>query len=297
MSDFWLYEPTAPRAVTGGIKAQNSRGSFAESWWGQAWLAHLEKLDEGGRLGRGRTYARKGQVTELKISAGQITAKVQGSRLAPYKLKITLTPLSERALNAVAVSVSRDIAVAARLMAGDMPPGLAEIFRSAGASLLPEKRGDVQTLCNCPDRGDPCKHVAAVYYLLAEALDRDPFVLLQLRGVERGAFLRRLGLVESREESSRRGEFDPEGAGSAAAPLSLAPTAPEQSVESFWQGKPEVQEQEAGMSSPPGRVLPLVHSLGGFPFWRGDLEFAETVGNLSNQGVATAKKLLEKDAV
>jgi len=67
MSDFWRYEQIGPRDVKGGIKAQSYRNDFAESWWGRAWLAHLERLDEGGRLGRGRSYARRGQVTDLKI--------------------------------------------------------------------------------------------------------------------------------------------------------------------------------------------------------------------------------------
>ena len=41
--------------------------------------------------------------------------------------------------------------------------------------------------CSCPDSEVPCKHLAATFYLLAEAFDEDPFLILRWRGRDREA--------------------------------------------------------------------------------------------------------------
>ena len=38
------------------------------------------------------------------------------------------------------------------------------------------------TDCSCPDWANPCKHIAATHYVLGEAIERDPFLLFELRG-------------------------------------------------------------------------------------------------------------------
>src|SRR5438105_1991563 len=85
------YEPSRPKAVKGGIKAQNVRGA---SWWGKRWIETLDSFGLGGRLIRGRTYARQGQVTSIEVVAGQVTANVQGSRPKPYAVSIKMRVLS-----------------------------------------------------------------------------------------------------------------------------------------------------------------------------------------------------------
>src|SRR5204863_883072 len=81
---------------------------------------------------------------------------------------------------------------AAELLDGRMPEQIDEVFRACEVSLFPETRDDCVTDCSCPDWGDPCKHVAATHYVLGEALDRDPFLLFELRGKAKAEVLEAL---------------------------------------------------------------------------------------------------------
>ena len=191
---YWDYfEPTKPRAVKGGIKAQSKRGAFGESWWARRWIAVLEGFDIGARLGRGRSYARKGQVMNVDISKGTVKAKVQGSSSRPYSITIKIKALSEADWKKLAIEFAREAIFAAKLLAGEMPQEIEQIFTRAGLSLFPAKLRDLETNCSCPDWSNPCKHIAAVYYLLGEEFDRDPFLIFRLRGLSREELIALLG--------------------------------------------------------------------------------------------------------
>src|SRR5262245_24450409 len=137
---------------------------------------------DSGRLSRGRSYARSGQVLNLDIQPGRVNSRVQGSRAAPYRVQIEVAPLDDRAWDAVADAMASQAIFAAKLLAGEMPQDIEEAFAAAKVSLFPDKRGDLSTDCSCPDWANPCKHVAAVYYLLGERFDADPFLIFELRG-------------------------------------------------------------------------------------------------------------------
>jgi len=181
-SNYWGYFPkSTPIPVEGGIKARTQRGQFGEHWWAQRWIAVLESFGWDNRLQRGRTYARKGQVLDIEVHPGRVIAHVQGSRREPYSVRIEITPLSddqwERAIDAMA----QQALFAAQLLAGEMPPEIEQAFHAAGVSLFPTGQ-DIEMSCSCPDWAVPCKHIAAVYYLLGEEFDRDPFLMFKLRG-------------------------------------------------------------------------------------------------------------------
>jgi uncharacterized Zn finger protein len=154
------------------------------TWWGQRWIEALENVLRGdsARLARGRTYARAGRTHDLVVKGGTVTAKVTGSRATPYKITIELTELSAPAWKQAIDGLAKKAQFSAELLAGQMPQAIDEVFVEAGVSLFPKKRADLKTSCSCPDWGDPCKHVAATHYVLGEALDRDPFLLFELRG-------------------------------------------------------------------------------------------------------------------
>jgi uncharacterized Zn finger protein len=154
------------------------------TWWGQRWIEALENVLRGdsARLARGRTYARAGRTHDLVVKGGKVTAKVTGSRATPYKITIELTELSAPAWKKAIDGLAKKAQFSAELLAGQMPQAIDEVFVEAGVSLFPKQRADLKTSCSCPDWGDPCKHVAATHYVLGEALDRDPFLLFELRG-------------------------------------------------------------------------------------------------------------------
>ncbi|MER7245789.1 SWIM zinc finger family protein [Kribbella sp. NPDC000426] len=164
-------------------KGPGSRRPFGATWWGRAWLEALEqraRLDPG-RLSRGRSYARRGSVVELTVSPGEVEAVVQGSRVTPYQVTVRIRAFSSAEWDSVLEVVSAQIGRVAALLDGELPPEVIDDVRDAGLELLPGA-GEVLTHCTCPDFAVPCKHSAAVCYLIADALDDDPFALLLLRG-------------------------------------------------------------------------------------------------------------------
>ena len=186
------FEPSRPREAKGGIKAQSGRGGFGRSWWARRWIEVLEGFDLGARLGRGRSYARRGQVLSIDVEKGAVTARVQGSRARPYRVEIKVSTLGRSDWKKLTTALSGRPIFAAKLLAGQMPDNIEDVFRDAGLSLFPDKGADLETDCSCPDWSNPCKHIAAVYLLLGEEFDRDPFLVFKLRGVERGELI---GLV------------------------------------------------------------------------------------------------------
>lgn len=163
-----------------GIKMKRA----GTTWWGQRWIEALQEVLRGdsARLARGRTYARAGRTHDLVVKGGKVTAKVTGSRPTPYTISIELAQLGDAAWSRAIARVAEKAQFSAELLSGQMPKEIDEVFRAAGTSLFPKQRADLVTSCSCPDWGDPCKHVAATHYVLGEALDRDPFLLFELRG-------------------------------------------------------------------------------------------------------------------
>jgi uncharacterized Zn finger protein len=269
--DYWNYfPPSRPREAKGGIKSQSKRGTFGESWWAKRWIAVLEGFDIGARLQRGRSYARKGQVLSIAIEKGIIRAKVQGSMPKPYEIAIQVRVIADADWDKLAGALSRQALHAAKLLAGEMPQDIETIFKEVGLSLFPAKLGDLSTKCSCPDWSNPCKHIAAVYYLLGEEFDRDPFLIFTLRGMSRDELLERLG---------REGESVAGGAvGFAVEPpptvLAAEPLAREAGA--FWGFHPP--DDPFGVIEPPPSPAVLPRRLGGFPFWRGETPFLDAVG-------------------
>mgnify|MGYP002641341815 CR=1 FL=1 len=179
---YYYFKPTKAKEVKDGIKARSKRGAFAQNWWAKRWIAALERLVDSGRLSRGRTYARKGQVISIDETKDGVKAKVQGSRKTPYKVKIQINPLQDAKWEKVFDALSEQAIFTAQLLAGEMPQEIESAFEAAKVSLFPSRRGDLMTDCSCPDYANPCKHVAAAHYILGERFDEDPFLIFRLRG-------------------------------------------------------------------------------------------------------------------
>ena len=252
------YPKRTPRKATGGIKAQTQRGQFGKSWWAKRWIAVLESFNLGARLARGRSYARNGQVLNVDINTGKVTAKVQGSFPKPYNVTIEVKPLTAADWKAVVEKLSAQAVFTARLLSGEMPQEIESVFAEAKLSLFPAKAADLKTECSCPDYSNPCKHIAAVYYLLGEEFDRDPFLIFRLRGMNRDDLLAKLGTVPSASKAtgSKSEEVVEE-----AEPLPLEAAA-------FWGGA-ALPTELFGEVKPPVVTAALLQRLGNFPFWRG----------------------------
>lgn len=263
----YYYPPSTPIETKGGIKAQNQKGAFGSSWWAKRWVAVLESFNIGARLGRGRTYARKGQVTSIEVDTGSIKAMVQGSRPKPYSVAVKVMTLPESDWAQVVQALADQPILAAKLLAGEMPDNIEDIFEHLGFSLFPSKYNDLKTGCSCPDWSNPCKHIAAVFYLLGEEFDRDPFLIFKMRGMGREELLEKLSRITSPEETGRMVESVPE---------SFPPEPLQLEMDLFWQAR-GLSEDLFGMVEIPAIHAMSIKRLGNFPYWRGENPFIESI--------------------
>ncbi len=168
--------------MEGGIRAQSRRGAIAQTWWSERFIAVLEDFGMGNRLQRGKNYARRGQVLAMEIEPGAVSARVQGSRARPYRVRVGIAAFGKADWARIERRLADDAWFAAALLAGEMPPEIEQVFADERLSLFPQSPRDLTLDCTCPDWEVPCKHLAAVFYLLAERFDRDPFEILAWRG-------------------------------------------------------------------------------------------------------------------
>jgi uncharacterized Zn finger protein len=248
----------------GGIKSQQRRGKPQYTWWGSRWIAVLESFDIGARMQRGRSYARRGQVLNIRLEPGKVTADVQGSERKPYHVEIRLQTLSDADWQRLGKEFSSKALYGAKLLARQMPLQIEDAFSKLGLSLFPKRHEDLKTRCSCPDWSNPCKHIAAVYYLLAEEFDRDPFLIFKLRGMDEDDLMRWLKAApeaESRESLWSGSGFQSEFA----QPISA-------DYHKYWQALPMPADMPGDLT-PPQRHALLPRSMGAFPFWRGEQDF------------------------
>ncbi len=202
----WWSESSRPLPVEGGLKARSTRGAIGHTWWSGRFIAVLESIIVGGRLQRGRNYARRGQVISLDVAPGMVSALVQGSRFQPYRVRVGLTAFGKPEWARLERALAESAWYSAKLLAGEMPEDIEDVFGQLGLALFPASSGELAMECSCPDWQVPCKHIAAVFYLLAEAFDDDPFAILAWRGREREELLANLhALRASPRPAWRRG--------------------------------------------------------------------------------------------
>ncbi len=173
---------------------------LGESWWSQRFLAVLETFDSGFRVDRGRDYARRGRVRNLSVEPGELRAVVQGSRRMPYAVRVTYPPVPAEDWLGVERAMAHQALFAARLLAGELPHEAVEVFTSLDVPLFPDDGSRFRSSCTCPDDVNPCKHIAALFYAFAEALDRHPFLLFRWRGRSEEALIADLRALRAGEE-------------------------------------------------------------------------------------------------
>ncbi|CAN5596960.1 SWIM zinc finger family protein [soil metagenome] len=296
-----------PRTASGGIKSQTVRGSFGKNWWAQRWLSVLESLDLGGRLARGRVYARRGQVLSIDVKEGSIESRVQGSRLQPYAVQIQVKtiPLEKWAL--LSETAFSQAIVAAKLLTGEMPQDIEKLFAEHQLSLFPKSMDDLETECSCPDYSNPCKHIASVYYLLGEEFDRDPFLIFRMRGLGKEKLIDLITQNEdakidkpekirrdktlSASSNEKRAVPAKEGTSRSRSKNKL----PDLPLENFWKVQPSEHLVGSVVSSTVNAGLPK--RLGNFSFWRSSYLFIPTLEQIYKTASETAVRDLANEKI
>ena len=184
--------PSIAPVVVEGIK-------LAKSFWGISWNTNLESYEDFEyRLDRGKTYLRHGAVLDLQIKEGKVFALVQGSRSNPYKVDITIKPVSKKLLKEITKVSSQHLDDMDDLLSGVFPQKLAKVFLKKGAGLFPSHH-EINFECSCPDWASLCKHVAATLYGVGVRLDKKPEMFFTLRNVEVESLLKKATRQKARE--------------------------------------------------------------------------------------------------
>jgi uncharacterized Zn finger protein len=264
---------------------------FSRTWWGQRFIAALEKIMDSGRLSRGRSYARGGKVKSFGIQDGLISAQVRGSvnpYFGVYKEPLYTTTIEFKQISAANWSaaiayVASKASLISRLMLNEIPDNIDDAFAKLDLYLLPHRKDDFKTNCSCPDWSNPCKHIAGVYYLLAAQLDQDPFLLFELRGLSREALQKELAkspLGQALSAELRVEKTAPQPDLSYYTTPITQPPEKIASLKDFWQGEKRLPQT---IETVPAAIVPaiLVKKQGDFPpFWQKESSFIEAMEEL-----------------
>lgn len=173
------------------------QGQISREWWVQGWLDLLNSYRFKKRLERARDYARQGNVLSLEFQGPKVVATVRGREQPEYDVSLWLDPFSDEQWDYVIDTLSQQAIFSAKLLAGEMPHNIQEVFTANGLSLFPFTLSEIHSRCSCPDKANPCKHIGAVYYILGDRFEEDPFVLFQLRGRSKDQILETLRQLRS----------------------------------------------------------------------------------------------------
>jgi uncharacterized Zn finger protein len=257
------------------------------TWWAQRWNDALLRLGYDKRMARGRTYARTGRVHDLEIAPGEVRAQVTGTSPEPYRIHVRFAPLPDAVWTKAIVAMGSEAAFAAELLAGEVPQEIERAFIEADASLFPAEGAEIGIECSCPDWAVPCKHAAAVCYVIGDALDRDPFLLFELRGRTRTQVL---GALRAARSGGRKKNGHGNGRATKKRPTSRSRRKAPWASDSF-------ETLRAPLSGIGFRIdhaggSEVLRGLGAPPPWRSESAPADVLGPVLAAAAANARAIL-----
>lgn len=243
-----------------------------QEWWVERWLELLSSYRFKKRLERGRSYAREGNVLSMDFRDSRARAVVQGSDAEPYKVSLSLQSFSNEDWDYVISKMSEKAVFSAQLLAGEMPENIEAVFTAGGLSLFPFTLNEVRSRCSCPDKANPCKHIAAVYYQLGDRFSEDPFIIFQLRGRTKNQIIERLRQLRS-QKAAKISAIQPKTVSAVIKTKAASKTEPT-IPKGFWQYD-EPLESSLVAIVPPSSQKAVVDILGRIPLSPIDTEIVE----------------------
>ena len=266
--------------------------TLCKTWWGQRFIAALEGFTDQGRLLRGRGYSSDSRILAFAITDGLVTATVRGNvnpyygvyKEPRYQARIQMAPIPAKDWDKAIGHLGSSAALVARLLMNEMPDGIDDAFAGMKLHLLPRGHRDFAlTDCSCPDYANPCKHIAGVYYRLAAQLDRDPFLLFELRGLSRERLNQALAATPlGKALATLRNDLDPAASVVPAESFFTRPGlgAPPPDYHAFWTGQQRLPT-EIAPATPAAVPAILVRKAGDYPaFWERDGSFVAVMEEL-----------------
>ncbi|MDR1944421.1 MAG: hypothetical protein LBQ19_06325 [Synergistaceae bacterium] len=264
-----------------GIRAETE--FLGARWWTEEWLDHIHKLSSTQKLiAAAKSCVKAGAVLEVSIEAGVVESKVQGRRKTPYQVRLYCELPTEEQLEGIKRRLSEKAITGAMLLSGDMPLAVKEAFSAEGVALMPNDFIRGRRLCSCPDQERVCKHILAVLFVTVDVIDRDPLMILKLRGLDRDTLLS--SLLAPRGDSGAApvlsrdcrdgGPMDNEPSGvdpgdDEPLPMDASFYGSEELAEAlldFWNNPSQC-------ASFPDPHTPILH----FPLWKGETTFSDSI--------------------
>lgn len=233
-------------------------------WVGARWMNLVERSANEKALAEGFEYARAGQTRTLDVEPGRIVALVQGRALRAYRVVIQLECFSDEDWTAIVDTVAAQPRYGARLLAGELPEAMSEVFEKQGCQLLPEHADQLLVTSTCTSEPGWSKHVCCAAMLIAERLDQNPGMILALRGLPLEELMDRI--------RERRADLGTEGSTSAPPALETdlskdrSPARPlEGCLDEFWEAGRGLEQIETTIRAPEVSHA-LLRRLGPSPF-------------------------------
>jgi uncharacterized Zn finger protein len=267
-----------------GIKAETEFDG--SRWWTVEWLDYIEGLSANSRrIAEAKSCVKSGNVLEVCLEAGLIESKVQGNRKTPYQVRLYCELPSREQLAGIKLRLLEKAVVGASLLSGEMPLAVKEAFDAEGAALLPKDFIKGHRLCSCPYQENPCKHILAVLFVSANVIDRDPLLLLKMRGIEPDDLLASLLAPRGTGEVDIGARSDCGGTDELhRREMILSPE------ERHSAGQETMGPAFYGSDALPGELRDIENAVSkrfrgsetclpmfDFPFWRGDVTFRESI--------------------
>jgi uncharacterized Zn finger protein len=265
----------------------------SKTWWGQKFISAMESFTDSGRLQRGRSYAGDSRILSFDITKGIVSGTIRGNvnpyfgvyKEPKYKTEIELTAIAKKDWSTIIQQMSSKASVVARLLINEVPENIEDSFNKSGQHLLPHSRKDLKTKCSCPDYSNPCKHIAGLCYRLAGELDRDPFLLFELRGLSKADLQAELakstlGKALASELGEALADVSPKISTSYFTQPQIVKNIEVPTLKQFWQGQKRLPQ--AIPFTPATSVSAIaIKKQGDNPaFWHKDTSFIETMEEL-----------------
>lgn len=283
----------------GGVNGGAAAG--LRSWWGKRWAEAVD-LAAPEPKPRGRAKPRGARLRNLDPKTGEAFIEVSTSSVMPYEVRVSVVPIDDAVWEKAVPALSAQALFAAKLLAGEMPAELEEALAAAGGSLFPSS-GQVRVRCNCPAGSSGCRHGALAERTLAESIDRDPFLLFDLRGRARAQVLEAMGVSGSQAPALGGGDLNAEIADPrASAPGGVAPRAPaEPAKEELPLDPAEFRRARGDLMAfhfhiaEPESPRALLSRLGDPPGWRAPNSLLEALGPTIEAAAAKAREIANSE--
>ncbi len=258
-----------PRRVRGGVKFKLKAGETPRSWVTQRLLRVAEQGADAEIYKDGLEYARLGQTKRLTIEETLCEGVIQGRSDKPYTTTLELSQFDAESQERVISAMADQVRYAAKLLSGELPSNIEDVFAPLGLKLFPAEPQDITPKCSCPDWSEEkpwCKHTVCLSALLAERMGDDPMIIFGLHGMPSQELID--GLRQKRAVGVQ---------GPGPAPVLLqhvpgvsdVPSAPlDDALGSFWEVGDELKEVDTPIE-PPTLNCVLLRRLGSSPFPEG----------------------------